>query len=844
VTFSGPANSHAALPPPLPTGLGGAAAPDDPLGILGEARARAHETLGLAARYLDPSLVDVLRIIGFDKSYIRAQGSHLYDVAGAAYLDLHTGEGFASLGHNHPDVREVVRSVLEADLLDGVQIHFSVLAGMLAEALAARLPAGLDAVFFCNSGAEAVDSAIKFARAATGRARLVSCDSGFHGVSLGPLSLVGDDFFKEGFGPLLPGCARVPFGDLERLEAELRRRDVAAFIVEPIQGRAVLSPPPGYLQGAQELCRRYGTLFVLDEIQTGLGRTGRWFALEQWDLEPDFVLVGKALSGGYVPVAAMVTRRELHDRAVGTLERSYVHQSTFGRNRLAMAAGLAAMRVIERDGLVDRAARMGELLHSGLRELQHRHSLIADIRGCGLMIGIELGAPSSRIGRVNWRLLHLASEGLFPQLIVIPLHRDHRVITMAAGKNDVIKLLPPLTLSEAEADTFLGALDAVLTDCGSSTSRSWGTVRQIATATLKRRAGLEASAMSDVTGDIHAPRPVLGDTCLVTGASGFIGGHLAQRLVNEGIPVRCLVRTTSDTTQLDQLGVEQVVGDLTDPGALTRAVAGCRYVFHCGAMVSDWGTAAEIAAVNVGGTRNLLEAAGTAGVKRVIHVSTTDVYGYPGKPEIDESYVSTRFANWYSETKRMAETEVRRAQAAHGLETVILRPATVYGPRSVDVVGEIARSIRGRRMLLVDGGRAIAGLLYVENLVDAALLSMRSEAAPGHAFNLSDGLSVTWREFTDGLAAGLGCPPVRLTMPYWLATGVGFTLEHGYRLARRATHLRTAPLLSRQAVHVLGRPQLFSTRKACELLGWEPRIGYDAGLAATLEWLRSEHIGA
>jgi nucleoside-diphosphate-sugar epimerase len=314
-----------------------------------------------------------------------------------------------------------------------------------------------------------------------------------------------------------------------------------------------------------------------------------------------------------------------------------------------------------------------------------------------------------------------------------------------------------------------------------------------------------------------------------------------QRLVKEGLPVRCLVRATSDTTQLDQLDVEFAVGDLTDPESLTRASAGCRYIFHCGAMVSDWGTAAEIAAVNVGGTRKLLEAARVAGVKRVIHVSSTDVYGYPGGLEIEESYVSTRFANWYAQTKREAETEVRRAQAAHPLETVILRPATVYGPRSVDVVGEIARSIRGRRMLLVDGGRAVAGLLYVENFVDAAVLAMRSDVAPGHAFNLSDGLSVTWREFTNGLAAGLGCPPVRLTMPYWLATGIGFSLEHGYRLARRTTHLRTAPLLSRQAVHVLGRNQAFSTRKAREILGWKPRIGYDAGLAATLAWLRSEH---
>jgi ornithine--oxo-acid transaminase len=467
--------------------------PVDSLGVLAEAAARSHETLELASRHLDPSLVDVLGILGFDTQYVSAQGSYLYDADGRAYLDFHSGEGFASLGHNHCDVREVMRATLDADLVDGVQIHYSPLAGMLAEELAQRLPSGLDAVFFASTGAEAVDSAMKFARATTRRPRLISCDSSFHGVTLGPLSLVGDEFFKEGFGPLLPGCERVPFGDLALLEAQLRAKDVAAFIVEPIQGRMVTLPPAAYLQGAQELCRRYGTMFVVDEIQTGLGRTGKWFALEHWGLEPDFVLVGKALSGGYMPVAAMVTRREHFQRAVGTLERSYVHQSTFGRNRLSMAAGLATLRIIERDRLVEHAARVGAVLRDGLTELQRRYEMIKEIRASGLMIGIELGAPSGGMARLNWRLIHMASEGLFPQLIVIPLHRDHGVITMAAGKNDVIKLLPPLTLSESEAQTFLDALDAVLAECHSSSSKNFAVVRDIATTTLRRRARAKLS---------------------------------------------------------------------------------------------------------------------------------------------------------------------------------------------------------------------------------------------------------------------------------------------------------------------------------------------------------------
>jgi ornithine--oxo-acid transaminase len=814
----------------------------DSLGVVTEAMARADETLELAARHLDSSLVDVLRILGFDKEYTSAQGSYLYDAAGRAYLDFHTGEGFASLGHNHPDVRDVLQATLAANLVDGVQLHYSTLAGMLAEALSQRLPQGLDAVFFTSTGAEAVDSAMKFARAATRRPRLISCDSGFHGVTLGPLSLVGDEFFKEGFGPLLPGCERVPFGDLARLEAELRAKDVAAFIVEPIQGRTVTLPPAGYLQAAQALCRRYGTMFVIDEVQTGLGRTGKWFALEHWGLEPDFVLVGKALSGGYMPVAAMVTSREIYQKAVGALERSYVHQSTFGRNRLSAAAGLATMRIIERDRLVEHAARMSTVLLEGLAELQHRYETIKEVRGSGLMIGIELRAQSSRAARLNWRLIHLASEGLFPQLIVIPLHRDHGVITMAAGKNDVIKLLPPLTLSESEAHSFLGALDAVLAECEGAASNNLSVVRDIAKATLRGRA-TQRVHVSDSTP--FRGKPVdrsREDVCLITGATGFIGGRLATRLVQEGYSVRCLVRESSDTSLLDELDVQIAVGDLARARSLAHAVEGCQYVFHCGALVSDWATREEIVRTNVEGTRRLLEASADASVQRFIHFSTTDVYGHPDGTAIDETYTARRFRNWYAQTKLHAEAEVRRVEREHALHAVILRPGTVYGPGSADVIGEIARAIRGRNMLLVDGGRAVAGLCYIDNLIDAAVLALRHEAAPGHAFNVSDGLGITWKEFTDGLADGLGYSKVRWSLPYWIANGIGFSLEHGYRLLRRTTGLSASPLLSRQAVQVLGRNQDFSNRKARELLGWEPRVDYSGGLEATIAWLRTEYL--
>lgn len=328
--------------------------------------------------------------------------------------------------------------------------------------------------------------------------------------------------------------------------------------------------------------------------------------------------------------------------------------------------------------------------------------------------------------------------------------------------------------------------------------------------------------------------------CLITGATGFIGGHLARRLATEGHQLRCLVRADSDTSALEGLDAALVRGDLTNPRSLSDAAERCRYVVHCGALVSDWATVEEIIRVNVYGTRSLLEAARANGSQRFIHISTTDVYGHPGGPPVAEDYAGAPLGNWYSRTKRRAEAEVLHPAPGAALETVIIRPATVYGPRSRNAIGEIARALRQRQMLLIDDGKAVAGLCYVENLADLVVLALYDDAAPRQAFNASDGLEVTWKDLTNDLARGVGAPPARWSIRYPLAYGLGLALEQGYRLARRATGLRTRPLLSRQAVQVMGRDQRFSNRKAKALLGWEPRIGYAEGLELTLEWLRSE----
>src|SRR5580704_13673225 len=366
-----------------------------PLDLKSLVTARLGENYQLHEQHLNSTLVKVQRIIGFDHVYARAQGAYLYDLDERDYLDFLSGYSVFNIGRNHPAVQSAIRDVLEMDLPNMVQMDCSLLSGLLAEALLKKLPAHLDAVFFCNSGAEANEGAIKFARAATGRPGLVSLHGSFHGLTHGALSAMGDEHFREGFGPLLENCARVKMGDLAVLEQHLARKDMAAFVIEPVQGKGVNFPSGDFYREAQRLCRQHGTLLICDEVQTGLGRTGRWWGFEHWNLEPDIVTVAKSLSGGYVPCAAVVTRRAIYQKTFSRLDRCVVHSSTFGRNNLAMACGLATLQVLDDEKLVAK-----------IEQLKERHSLIKQVRGMGLMIAIEFHEPSELSARVGWKLLH------------------------------------------------------------------------------------------------------------------------------------------------------------------------------------------------------------------------------------------------------------------------------------------------------------------------------------------------------------------------------------------------------------------------------------------------------
>jgi ornithine--oxo-acid transaminase len=411
----------------------------------------AHE---LWARTINPQFVRVLRTIGFDRDWTRSEGAYLYDANGERYLDMLGGFGMYNVGRNNQRIRAALVEALELETPGMLAMGVTALPGLLAEELLRRTPPRLERCLFTSSGTEAVEAALKLGRAATRRSRVLSAGHGFHGLTLGSLSANGNPEFTARFQPLLPGFDRVPFGDLEALERELRHEDVALFLVEPIQGKGVNLPPAGYLEGAQELCRRYGTLFAVDEIQTGFGRTGKLFAFEHWGLEPDLVPVAKSLSGGYVPVGALLMSRAVHEAVYDSMSNALSHGSTFAPNELAMVAGLATLEELDREQLVERSARLGDRLLELTRPLVEEFDVVREVRGLGLMWAIEFEGD----GRM-YRLLERAQRGLFAQLVVVPLFRDHRILTQVAGHDmAVVKVLPPLMLGDDDLEWFVDAL--------------------------------------------------------------------------------------------------------------------------------------------------------------------------------------------------------------------------------------------------------------------------------------------------------------------------------------------------------------------------------------------------
>jgi len=445
----------------------------------------------LHARHINPSNATTLKTIGFDRCYVRAEGAYLWDTEGTRYLDLLSGYGVFAVGRNHPDVRRVLIDLLKADYPSLVKMEAPLLSALLAQELKKRMPNKLDMVFFANSGAEGVETAIKYARCATARPGIIYCEKAFHGLTYGALSINGDESFREGFSPFLGDCRAIPFNDLDALERELRKKDVAAFVVEPIQGKGVNLPSPGYLLAAAALCRKYGALFVADEVQCGVGRTGTFLALEQdGNVDPDIVVLSKALSGGYVPVAAVLCRKWIHEKVFSSMQRSVVHSSTFSQGSLAMAAALATLDVIDRSHLMKNAVAIGNRIGEGLRAFIPRFEFLKEVRWRGLMIAIEFGQPRSFGLCAAWALMHKLDKSLFPQAAVIPLLDKHHILTQVAGHHvDVIKLLPPLVISGDDAEWFLSAFEDVLVEMHKLPGGVWDALSEIGWMALRARLG-------------------------------------------------------------------------------------------------------------------------------------------------------------------------------------------------------------------------------------------------------------------------------------------------------------------------------------------------------------------
>ncbi len=447
----------------------------------------SNDKFELHEQFLNNQMVRVLKTIGYDRHYKKAVGQYLYDQEGTEYLDLLSGFGVFAIGRNHPTVIEALKETLTLELPNLVQLDVSILSGLLAKEILKTTPDNLTKMFFCNSGTEAVEAAIKFARFTTQRDKIVFCEHGYHGLTMGALSLNGENIFKEGFGSLLPNCEAVPFNDLVALEKALSNKDVAAFIVEPIQGKGVNLPDDNYLPEVQRLCKQYGTLFVADEVQTGLGRTGKFWAVDHWNVQPDMICMAKGLSGGFVPVGGVALTTKIMDTVYNRMDRAVVHGSTFAKNNMAMAAGLATLEVMKNENLVENSLKIGTEIINNLNAMSSRYELLKEARGKGMMIAIEFQSPKSLKLKAGWMMLEAANKGLFCQMVTIPLFKEHHILTQVAGHGmNVVKLLPPLNLTPKDHDTIISAFDATIAETHKMGGSIWDLGKNLAGHALKK----------------------------------------------------------------------------------------------------------------------------------------------------------------------------------------------------------------------------------------------------------------------------------------------------------------------------------------------------------------------
>jgi ornithine--oxo-acid transaminase len=424
------------------------------------ATAQPDQSPDLYRRNVNPQWVKLLDLLQMNVRYVRCEGVELFTHDGRRTLDFLSGYCVHNTGHNHPHVVNALQAELARSGPAMLQSHVPELAGELASRLCERSGGKLQKAFFCSSGSEGIEAVIKFARACTGRVGMVYAAGAFHGLTCGALSMMGDAFWRHGFGPLLADTEEVKFGDLSALESKLAAKTVAAVVLEPIQGEAgICVPDENYLRTVQSLCRKYGTLFVLDEVQTGLGRTGKFLAAHHYGVEPDMVVLAKALSGGLIPIGAVLMSDEVYDSVYDSLKRAIIHTSTYSENGLAMRAGLATLEVIENQNLAGQAEILGSYIRERLSERLVGFEMVKEVRGAGLMSGIEFVAPRQLRLRIAFEAFKRIHQGMFGQMIVMRLFREKNILTQICGNNFmVLKVAPPLVVNAQQCDEFIDAV--------------------------------------------------------------------------------------------------------------------------------------------------------------------------------------------------------------------------------------------------------------------------------------------------------------------------------------------------------------------------------------------------
>ena len=433
------------------------------------------------SEHVNPQWVRLLNLLEMNVRYTRCSGAELFTDRGTRILDFLSGYCVHNLGHNHPAVIAALHDELDRCGPAMLQSHVAELAGELAAELTRLAGGQLTKAYFCSSGSEGVETVIKFSRVHTRRSGLLYCAGAFHGLTCGALSLMAGSQWAEGFGPLLPGAENVPFAHLKELEQKLATRKFAAFIVEPVQAEAgICVPDREYLQQAQEMCRRYGTLFVLDEVQTGMFRTGKFLAAHHYGLDPDMVVLAKALSGGLVPSGAVLMSDEIYESIYSGLGRSIIHTSTYSENNLSMRAGLATLHALQDERLGERAEQLGAKLRQKLADALSGYEMVAEVRGLGMLNGIVFQSPNKLLLKVPFEAFRKVHAGMFGQMLVMRLFKSKNILTQVCGNNlMVLKAAPPLVVTEAQLDEFVAAVQTVV-DMVHSSPTFWMDALQLA----------------------------------------------------------------------------------------------------------------------------------------------------------------------------------------------------------------------------------------------------------------------------------------------------------------------------------------------------------------------------